>query len=390
MKYRFPILTAVILIAGLALAGGETRTKLLLAVLGKGRGGEGARALPDPEIQPLDANPPNGPPRSHSRVGGNPEPLDANLPADDRNSLDPVRLPPDQRPAIPRAEAAAEMGGQELVSEAAQRVFRLRSLDAKLRQRIDLFGHQLNGKGTYKQQGLGDIKLLRLELILQAADRITSLQQVCDGRFLWVWRDSPFEKSLTRTDLKEVRRAIEAQPDVAPAGLANQWMALGGLPKLLQGLNNSYDFGPARPDQLYTAPVWVITGKIKKELLASLFPNQRDQILGGQMPNLAALPPQWPDRVVVKLGRDNALPLFPYSIEFQRTRPSKANGKEGGEGRGGEPPAEDEVTSIVTIELFEVQVGVEIDPLEFRYTPGNQEVLDDTQRFLQNLGLGGT
>ena len=143
------------------------------------------------------------------------------------------------------------MNGQPLVAEAAQRVYGLPSLYADMRYRIDMFGHQLNGKGSYQQQGRGDVKLLRLEVILQAADQATSLLQICDGRFLWVRRDSPFEKSLRRTDLKEVRRAIEANPKIVAAGLAHQWMALGGLSKLLQGLDKNYDFGPATAEVYY-------------------------------------------------------------------------------------------------------------------------------------------
>jgi len=198
-----------------------------------------------------------------------------------------------------------------------------------------------------------------------------------------------YEKSLTRTDVKEVRRAIEAQPNVAPTGLANQWMALGGLPKLLQSLHHGYDFGTATGEQYYNAPVWVITGQMKKERLATLLPNQRENILAGQTPNLTGLSPQWPDRVVVRLGRDNVLPLFPYNIEFQRTRPSRENKNEAGEGRAGEQEEAASVTSLVGIDLFDVQVGIEIDPRQFHYTPGTQEYLDDTQRVLAKPGFDG-
>jgi hypothetical protein len=39
------------------------------------------------------------------------------------------------------------------------------------------------------------------------------------------------------------------------------------------------------------------------------------------------------------------------------------------------------------MELFDIRLGEEIDPRVFAYKPGDKEVADHTELYLQNLGL---
>jgi hypothetical protein len=41
------------------------------------------------------------------------------------------------------------------------------------------------------------------------------------------------------------------------------------------------------------------------------------------------------------------------------------------------------------MELFEVQFGPQLDPLQFQYKPGTQEVADHTELYLRKFGLAG-
>ncbi len=281
------------------------------------------------------------------------------------------------------ATAAAAPGpdGQQLMAQAARELFQQPALEAKIRQRIDLFGHQLVGSGSYQQLGDGPEKLLRLELKLQVGNQITSLQQVSDGRFLWIRRDLPGQTSLSRIDLKQVRDAIRASGQTPAPDPGGNWMALGGLPRLLQGLNENFLFNsPPRADQVGQVPVWVLRGQWRAERLAAPLPNQRADILAGRPPRLEELPPRLPDSVMITLGRDDVLPLFPYRIEYLRQDGA-------GQGSGAGPPGIASPRSLVTMELFEVRRRADLDPRQFDYKPGDQEVADHTESYLKSLGL---
>jgi hypothetical protein len=86
-----------------------------------------------------------------------------------------------------------------------------------------------------------------------------------------------------------------------------------------------------------------------------------------------ALPEQLPDRVEIVLGRTEDVPLFPFRITYWRTRPA--------EKAATEPAAPRE---LLTLELFNVS-RKEIDPREFQYQPGDQDVQNLTQFYVQRL-----
>lgn len=275
-------------------------------------------------------------------------------------------------PAVPELlpdESRATIEAADLVERAARNLLQYRSLAARIRHRIDLYDQPLTGSGVYQQWGRGqEPRRLRLELKLHVAGQTASLQQIGDGRFLWDRRDILGKVSLSRVDLRKIRQAQDQLgADASGAGF-DGWLALGGLPQLLTGINESFQFTTAEPAQLGKLPTWVVVGTWRDEALVRLFPSKN-----GAPAGRASMPTQAPQRVLVVLGADQNIPLFPYRIEYQRI---KAGGG-AGEGPQFEPMAK--------LQLFEVQPGAELDPEAFRYDPGNQEVVDETQALLRRL-----
>lgn len=281
--------------------------------------------------------------------------------------------------AVPASAQPADRAGQgsapaSLVAEAARELLRQPSLEAKIRHRVDLFGHELVGVGFYQQLGEGTDQLRRLELKLQAGSRAMTVQQVCEGRFLWTRHELPDKTSLSRIDLRRVREALAVAGRAPSFNPSSNWMAIGGLPKLLFELSENFTFAAPRESQVGEIPVWIVAGQWKPDRLAILLPEQRDAILVGQPANLSKLAPHLPDRVQLTLGRDSVFPLFPYRIEYLRSEDAKRT-------------AGDLVSArpIVTMELFELRRRDDLDRRNFIYEPGDQEVIDQTDAFLRGL-----
>ncbi|MBW3596827.1 MAG: hypothetical protein KY475_06070 [Planctomycetes bacterium] len=268
-------------------------------------------------------------------------------------------------PLSAQTPQVAPPAGQSLLVQAAQSLYRQPALSAKVRQRVQMFGEELVGTGSYLQLGDAPEKMLRLELKLQLAGQTSSLTHVSNGAQLWIRREVPGAAMISYVDLQRVRREMAAARETPPADLGADWMVLGGLPALLRGLNENFQFAAARPAEFGGLGVWVIEGAWRPEALARLVPERESA-------DAASLPPELPEQVQVVLGRDD---LFPYQIEFRRSRPAP----EAGEGRGWSP--------LLTLELFEVQFGAQLDPLQFQFNPGEQEVADHTELYLRKLGV---
>ncbi len=270
-------------------------------------------------------------------------------------------------------------GGQLLV-EAARRVEAEAALAADLRYRANAFGQQLLGTGRYLQSGAAQARQLRLDLRMQVQDRPASLMEIRGTESYWIRRDiPPAAATLGRVDLAQLRRATRrpeapAAEEALPRGA---WIMLGGLPRLLAALNEHFDFSAPRQDevqftpaggQVQRLPIWVLEGRWKPARLAALAGKS-----GG------SLPEQLPDRVEVVLDRsDSSLPLFPYRVTYWRSAASQDAS------RGSRAAHE-----LVTLELFNVRRVGQIDPREFLYDSGEQEVLDLTAAYIQQHA-GGT
>lgn len=286
-------------------------------------------------------------------------------------------------PASEPGTAGQGTEAQALVAAAARRILAEQAVSADLRYKIDAFGHVLAGTGKYLQLGAGSEKLLRLELKMQVGDQPATVQEICGPDFYWIRRDvPPAPATLGRVNLRQFRQtlalAAREQPgEIMPTG---NWLVLGGLPRLIAALEQNFDFTAARADELQfpaandgsvqRLPIWIVDGAWKPDRLAAL--------TGGKVvEDPAELPAQLPDRVQLVLGRtSDVLPLFPYRITYLRSSAGK-----GFAGRAGEGVARE----LLSLELFNVHRKDDIDPREFEYNPGNQEVRDLTATYVQRI-----
>ncbi len=278
-------------------------------------------------------------------------------------------LPPSEPWQTVENDASNIPPGQALVGQAAQAALAHEAISARIRQRVDLFGQQLVGTGSYHQLGLPPVQMLRLDLRIDVGQDSTSVLQVCDGRFLWRRLDLDGAPQLSRVDLRQVADAFGESSE--PSNPTHGWMELGGLSKLLSGVEQRFEFSKAQKsvlaDQSSELPVWQLRGTWKPELLLKLLPSQATAIRGGASADLSELPAELPHSVQLLLGQDD---LFPYRIDFLRQDTETG-----------------EQIAIMTLELFDVEIGGVVDPRPFTYKPGDQEVTDRTQEFINKLKL---
>ena len=289
---------------------------------------------------------------------------------------------------------------QQLVEQAARNLARQTSVEAKLRQRVELFGKFLVGNGSYRQWTVNDdLQMFRLEMRLQVTDRLTSLLEVSDGTTLWIRRDYGGDRqSLAYVNLDRIRAAavdprgsgLVEKRSSAPGNLSvgqgilgapAHNLALGGLHQLLAGLSASFDFSPPVAAQIGEQPVWQLTGHWKPKMLSLLNSDSQTAAARGGRVVLAKLPQHLPTVVVLALGRDNQLPLFPYRIEYGRLNQTTASASVGSSS------ADASYEPIATMELFEVRHYVKMNPRDFIFQPGDEPVENHTGLFLKRLGL---
>jgi hypothetical protein len=282
----------------------------------------------------------------------------------------PLPLNTSAAQAVAPASAAPESSsGDALLRHVITAVDSQASISAKVRHRIDLLGRRLIGSGVYLQQGRGPTRSLRFDLNLQTAAKPASMQQISDGKELWISEEAGSSSRLSRVDLARLARARPKSP-LPP----NAWMALGGLPKLLSGIESSFQFGTVAESRLEELPVWTIEGTWNRARLLQVLGDQKEAIEAGQPPDLSKLAPNLPDRVVLHVGCDD---FFPYRIEYWRAT-SKSDAK---------AEADDAGRMILLMELYEVRLGANINPQEFVFKRGATKPVDRTQEFLDRYSL---
>jgi hypothetical protein len=275
-------------------------------------------------------------------------------------------------PATATEAAAESQKATALFERMATILAAKRSISARIRLSVDMFGKQLSGNGAYLQQGLAAERLSRLELRIALPERNAAIEQVCDGRFFWHFSDLADKPAVTRLDLKRVVQALNK------AGRNDRDAVLvatsGGLPKLVENLRESFSFNRVEAAQLDSLPVWVIAGAWQPPALAPLSPELAQQAASGQALDIRKLPVQMPEQVLLYLGQDD---LFPYRMEFRR-RPPPEKGKNNSSA---------EMSPVLVVELFEVRLNDAVDPRQFVYQPAGVDILDMTEHVLKSRGL---
>jgi hypothetical protein len=249
------------------------------------------------------------------------------------------------------------------------------SISARIRQQIQLLGHQLVGSGSYHQIGRAEQRRFRLELKVPVGDGMSSFERIQTGEYLWVCEELGDKTTLSQIDVVQVRQALaRRRPTGQRVGAAPALgMPLEGLPKLVANLNEAFQFTSIRAGSLDQLAVWQLEGAWKPAALAEWSGNQKSKILAGEAVDWTGMPLQLPDRVVLTLGRDD---YFPYRIEFfRRPPPSKI------------PTAVAASDTLATLEFFEVRFGGDIAPERFVFQPGNRAFVKATEAYLKQLGI---
>lgn len=276
-------------------------------------------------------------------------------------------------PSAAQGSDEPHLDGQTLVARAAAQLAATPSLEAKLRQQVQLFGQELSGPGTYLQKQSPHGLLLRLELKLQVGSQLTSLQQVCDGRFLWIRRDVPSGTSLGRVDMERIRTAMGERGQPPWPDVTTNWLVVGGLPRLVAALAENFQFSAPQAVRSDHAAMWVLDGCWKADRLAELQPDLKTGTPPGKPIDLTRLPAHLPTQVRVVLGQSD---LLPYRIEYRRQPAEPAADKSAA------------VRPMVVLEMVEVRQGGDLDERLFVYQPGNQEFTDYTDLYLSSLKSG--
>ncbi len=281
----------------------------------------------------------------------------------------PARQGPDVRPA-PAPQP------QQILKDAVRTLESRRSVAAKIRFEGDLFGKRVIGSGSYLELRHGPNRLTRLELRSQVGNQTGSLVEVCDGLVLWRCRNLSGNVKLSRIDVDEANRGLQQARAARKQEKMGMLPGLGGLPRLLRGLDASFDFISAERGRWGQLPVWQIRGRWKPEVLAEVLPDQEEAIEQGKPPDLSKLPEHLPDEVVLLLGMEPP-DRFLYCIEYRRAIPKRAFRSDALQSR-----------TLMKMQLFDVMLDGPIDTDRFLYSPPDDvECTDETESFLESLGV---
>jgi hypothetical protein len=263
-------------------------------------------------------------------------------------------------------------GAQSVLQQAIIAVESLSSVSAQVRHRADLLGNQLVGVGSYcEQRGAKGLEL-RLELVFQLGENNKStLTQVCSGQYLWICRDKDPPR---RIDLARVYKEVGEKGGFARPGKIGNWPGLGGLPRLLRGLNANFDFTLIEETRLDgQLPAYRLQGDWRQEKLSKTPPGPQGSPRAGTPVDLDRLPQHLPHYVVLYLEKQG---LFLRRIEYWRRPPAKAREQGTQKDR-----------AIVSMDLFDVVLNAPINPTRFQFDPGDAKPIDQTNAFLEELRL---
>ncbi len=281
--------------------------------------------------------------------------------------------PPQQSPTV---APGPTLPPQAILQSAVKTLESRRSVAAKIRFEGNLFGKHLVGWGNYLEWQRSPNRLTRLELRSQVGSHTSSLVEVCDGAYLWRCRKLSGRVKLSRIDVEQANRGLGKATATTRQGGMGMLPGLGGLPRLLRGLDANFEFATAEAGRWGTLPVWRIRGRWRPDAIAQILPGQKEAIEKGQAPDLSKLPKHLPDEVVLLLGMEPH-DRFLYRIEYRRTIPEAVANAAAEPGK-----------TLTTMQLYDVVLDGPIDTDRFTYQPPDDlEFTDETQRFLESLGV---
>lgn len=269
--------------------------------------------------------------------------------------------------------ALAPRGNHPLIRAARRRLAKAGSLSVGVRSRVAVFGTTLSGTGRYLQSTPAS-RRWALDLKLAVGGEVGSLKQVSDGTTVWTHAHVLDHTRLTRALLPEQQLLVATVPSQdespeTPQRPAN-WLAWGGLDRLLAQLDRCAEFAPGRAIGQGAAAGQQLEGTWHRAYLARLVPPMSDALAAGQPIDWSQVPLSVPERMELVLADSDGLPR---RLRFSRHTPPRNASAEFG------PAA---VGWQVVIEWFDYSFNAPLDPALFEYQPGEQESLDETARYL--------
>jgi len=265
------------------------------------------------------------------------------------------------------AEADSAGSGDRVVAAAIAALSRADSISARVRQLSRVGDVVLKGGGRYVQSGTGSDQRFRLESRLSADTENFDLLEVCDGLFLWNYRQLGMQPAtVQRIDVQRVREQLERlnvgeRPSDGPY--------LGGIQRMLTLIRERFEFAKPVAEELDGMPVWRMEGSWNKGQLAALLPDKAEAINGPAGISAADLPEGLPWSVRLSVGRRD---LFPFRVEWLAIP-------------GPRPVAASTPDVVTVLELYDVRIGEPVDATAFVYKPAIEGLVDITEQFLRTL-----
>lgn len=279
-------------------------------------------------------------------------------------------------PAPPRAvveavpAAADSPQAERIVAGALGVISRADSFSARIRQKARIGHHVLVGTGRYVQAGQGGERRFRFESTLKSDTETFEQLDVCDGLFFWHYRrNGPEPALLERVDVRRVLDQLDQLK--APEGV-DPAPYLGGLPRILWLLRESFRFTTATAADFGGEGVWIVEGAWIPDRLAGLMPDLAEQARQPEGVAAAALPDGTPWRIRLAIGRNDLLLRRVEWHGIPGPRPVAANAIP-------EP--------IAVLDIDEPQLGGPVDTAAFFYQPATTGLMDVTEQHVKTLQL---
>jgi hypothetical protein len=279
--------------------------------------------------------------------------------------------PAPPRPAVEAvADAADSPQAERIVAGALGVISRADSFSARIRQKARIGDRVLVGAGRYVQAGQGGERRFRFESTLKCDTETFEQLEVCDGLFFWHYRrNGPEPALLERVDVRRVLDQIDQLK--APEG-SDPTPYLGGLPRILWLLRESFRFTAATAAEFGGESVWIVEGSWIPDRLAGLMPDLAKQARQPEGVAAATLPDGTPWRVRLAIGRNDLLLRRVEWHGIPGPRPAAANAVP-------EP--------IAVLDIDEPQLGGPVDTAAFFYQPATTGLMDVTEQHVKTLHL---
>lgn len=268
----------------------------------------------------------------------------------------------------PTSEEVAQ--ADSLLEEARSRLEDRQSLQAELRQEIQVGERKLTAEGLYIS-GTPYPKL-RLEYRVRVGTMQGSLLEVCDGQILHTEKsigragDKSPERQFTRRDVQRILAARDTSMNI-PVASQGAELGIGGLPAMLASIDRCMVGKRVTEEEFDGKLCRVFHGVWDQEIL-----RKYDAALGNSK---ATVVPFFPDRVRIYFAAESYLPLKIVYLKNMLDESGKVIGQQ----------------MLMTLEFRNVQVDQPVSPDMFKYVlPDKAEEVDRTSEFVEIIKRSDT